>query len=116
MKSILLNILWTALFWIGLFLLVVMCRPLWAGDYPCQDTGFVGHVIGDTPNGPVVVAANNIYAASYNDTQYFFEFLPDYHRLIVPLESIVSANFSIAKCSYKAEYNDDVFTNSFEGN
>lgn len=32
MKSILLNIFWTTVFWIGLFILVVMCRPLWAAD------------------------------------------------------------------------------------
>lgn len=115
MKSILSNIFWTAVFWCGLFIIILMCRPLWAEDYPCQDDGFAGQVIGDRPDGQVVVSDANIYAASYSDTQYFFEFLPDYHRLIVPLSSIVNANFSPATCSYEAEYDDDIFTNGLEG-
>lgn len=120
MKSILPNIFWTAAFWCGLGLLVLMCRQLWASDYPCQDTGFAGMVVGDIPTGQVIIRADNVYAASYSSTQYIFEFLPlsdapPFNLLAVPLSSIVSANFYPATCTYFAEYEDDIFNNGFEG-
>lgn len=87
----------------------------YASDYPCQDTGFAGQLIGDTPTGPVVITDDAVYAASYSDTEYFFEYLPLYNRIIIPLSAFTTApNFTPATCTYTAEYNDVVFGNGFE--
>lgn len=83
---------------------------------PCDPpTGWTGEIVGDTPNGPIVVTQDNLYFAAYNTEQYIFSFLPDAHRIIVPFNSVIKADFDIPTCTYYAEYQDDIFMDGFEG-
>lgn len=83
---------------------------------PCDPpTGWSGEIVGHTPNGPIVVTADNLYFAAYNDVDYIFSFFPDAHRITIPIESLIGVpQFTAATCTYFAEYQDDIFMDGFE--
>lgn len=113
MGRVIANIFWTALFWIGLFICVLIGRNAFAD--PCDPpTGWTGEIVADVGDQQILVTDDNLYFAAYNPQEYIFSFLPDAHRITVPFDSVIVATYDIATCTYYAEYDDVVFNNGFE--
>lgn len=92
---------------------ILQYRAAWAD--PCSPPqGWTGEIVADTPEGQIVVTTDNLYYAAYNPQQYIFSFLPDGHRLMVPFDSVIVANYDVPTCTYHVEYDDDIFND--EGN
>lgn len=101
------------LLYIFVFVLVCCVCKAYADESMCAN-GFEGELVADTPQGQTVVTDAILRFSDYNDTQLFLYVGPPHHEYVIPLAAIVFIKFTIQACTYRVEYDDDVFGNGFQ--
>lgn len=106
------NIFWTALFWIGLGICVLVGRNAMGAE--CNGV-YHGMLIGALPNDPYAVTYEGTLTDYYNDGESAW-FLIDGDVVRIQNPNVYALQFDNNKCMFNGAFHaDPIFHNGFEG-